>query len=146
MVAYRARRNQHFLFFKDDSLVQNVHLTFFKGHVSFFGATGTPVLDFWRRHLWVSKPKWVLPYLLFCRGKCYVHSQRFTSGATRSDLLEASIAASPVTSRGEVAGMYTLLSNNGSIIYQRQAPRTADTHPRFSYCKRAFGQENIFLN
>ena len=43
--------------------------------MSFFGATGTPVLDFWWRLLWVSKPEWVLPYLLFCRGECNVHSQ-----------------------------------------------------------------------
>ena len=40
----------------------------------FWGATGTPVLDFWWRLLWVSKSEWDLPYLLFCRGKCNVHS------------------------------------------------------------------------
>ena len=27
--------------------------------MSFLGATGTPVLDFWWRLLWVSKPEWV---------------------------------------------------------------------------------------
>ena len=37
----------------------------FGGDMSFFGATGTPVLDFWWRFLWVSKPEWVLPYSLF---------------------------------------------------------------------------------
>ena len=37
----------------------------FGGHVSFFGATGTPVLDFWWCLPWVSKPEWVLPYSLF---------------------------------------------------------------------------------
>ena len=26
--------------------------------MSYFGATGTPVLDFWWRLLWVSKPEW----------------------------------------------------------------------------------------
>ena len=33
-------------------------LSFFVGHIhmSYFGATGTPVLDFWWRLLWVSKP------------------------------------------------------------------------------------------
>ena len=31
-------------------------------HMSYFGATGTPVLDFFWRLLWVSKPKFVLPY------------------------------------------------------------------------------------
>ena len=28
----------------------------------FCGATDTPILDFWWRLLWVSKPEWVLPY------------------------------------------------------------------------------------
>ena len=30
--------------------------------MSICGATDTPVLDFWWRLLWVSKPEWVLPY------------------------------------------------------------------------------------
>ena len=46
--------------------------------MSFFGATGTPVLDFWWRLLWVSKPEWVLPYS-HCRGKHNVRSLRSTS-------------------------------------------------------------------
>ena len=56
---------------------------FFDGHIhmSYFGATGTPVLDFWWRLLWVSKPEWVLPYS-HCEGKCNVHFLRSTSGAT----------------------------------------------------------------
>ena len=58
----------------------------FGGHMSFFGATGTPVLDFWWHLLWVSKPEWVLPYSLFCRGECNVHSLRSTSGATLADV------------------------------------------------------------
>ena len=41
----------------------------FGGHISFFGATGSPVLDFWWHLLWVSKPEWVLPYLLFLRRR-----------------------------------------------------------------------------
>ena len=40
-------------------------LKVFGGYMSFFGATGTPVLDFWWRLFWVSKPEWVLPYSLF---------------------------------------------------------------------------------
>ena len=28
----------------------------------FCGATDTPILDFWWRLFWVSKPEWVLPY------------------------------------------------------------------------------------
>ena len=38
---------------------------FSQTHMSFFGATGTPVLDFWWCILWVLKPEWVLPYSLF---------------------------------------------------------------------------------
>ena len=37
-------------------------------HMSYFGATGTPVLDFWWRLFWVSKPKWVLPYFMCTAG------------------------------------------------------------------------------
>ena len=40
-------------------------LFFFKFLVDtspFCGATDTPILDFWWRLLWVSKPEWVLPY------------------------------------------------------------------------------------
>ena len=44
--------------------------------MSYFGATGTPVLDFLWRLFWVSKP----PH---CGGECNVHFLRSTSGATR---------------------------------------------------------------
>ena len=67
--------------------VQSFFVVFFKvfgGHMSFFGATGTTVLDFWWRLLWVSKPEWVLPYSLFCGGECNVHSPRSTYGATHA--------------------------------------------------------------
>ena len=59
--------------------------SFFVGdiHMSYFGATGTPVLDFWWRFLWVLKPEWVLPYS-HCEGECNVHFLRSTSGATQS--------------------------------------------------------------
>ena len=30
--------------------------------MSYMGAAGTPVLDFWWYLLWVSKPEWVLQY------------------------------------------------------------------------------------
>ena len=63
---------------------------FLGGYMSFIWATGTPVLDFWQCLLWVSKPEWVLSYLLFCGGEGNVHSLRFTSGATHTDLLAAS--------------------------------------------------------
>ena len=58
--------------------------------MSFFGATGTPVLDFWWRLLWVSKPEVVLPYS-HCGGECNVHSPKSTSGATLANLLAAGL-------------------------------------------------------
>ena len=56
--------------------------------MSYFRATGTPVLD-----LRVSKPEWVLLYS-HCGGKCNVHSLRSTSGATLANLLTTSMVAS----------------------------------------------------
>ena len=69
----------HFLFFRKC----------FGGHIhmSYFVVTGTPVLNFWWCLHWVSKPEWVLPYSLFCRGECNVHYLRSTYGATLADLL-----------------------------------------------------------
>ena len=62
-----------------------VFLKVFGGHMSFFGATGTPALDFW-----------VFALFAFCAGECNVHSPGSTSGATNADLLAA--GAQPVTS------------------------------------------------
>ena len=56
--------------------------------MSIFGATGTPVLDFWWHLLWVSKPEWAMPYS-HCRGKHNVCSPRSTSSTTLADLLVA---------------------------------------------------------
>ena len=36
--------------------------------MSFLGATGSPVLGCWLRLLCLSKPEWVLPYLLFAEA------------------------------------------------------------------------------
>ena len=50
-----------------------------------------------------SKPEWILPYLLFCRGKYNVHSLRSTSGATHAKFLTARSPTShfpPCISRG----------------------------------------------
>ena len=62
---------------------------FFDGHIhlSYFVATGIPVLDFWWRLLWVLKPEWVLSYS-HCGGKSNVHSLRSTSGATHCQPLD----------------------------------------------------------
>ena len=62
--------------------------------MSFLGAIGTTVLDFWWHIFWVSKPEWVLPYWPFYRGKCNEHSLRSTSGATHANLFVSGIAAS----------------------------------------------------
>ena len=74
--------------------------SFLRIHMSFFGATCTPVLDFWWRLLWGSMPEWVLPYS-HCGGKCNVHSPRSTSGATCANILAASLL--PVLSPCTVA-------------------------------------------
>ena len=60
----------------------------------FFGATDTPILDFWWRLLWVSKPEWAALFKLG-RGIHVTCSLRFTSGVTPADLLVASKAAEP---------------------------------------------------
>ena len=83
------------IFFQPHSYPANL-LKKFTFQLSFCGATGTPVLDFWWHLLWVSKPEWVLPYSIFCGGECNVHSPRFTSGATLAALLVA--GTQPVTS------------------------------------------------
>ena len=57
-------------------------------------------LDFWWHLLWVSKPEWALPYSLFCRGECNVHSARSTSGATHADLLAAGSTAACISRGG----------------------------------------------
>ena len=58
----------------------------------FCGATDIPVLDFWWCLLWISKPEWVALFILG-RGICFTHTLRFTSGATPTDLLAASMVA-----------------------------------------------------
>ena len=63
------------------------------GYMSFYGATDTPVLDFWWCLLWVSKPKWAALFTLG-RGICDVCSLRFTSGVTPAELLMASMVTS----------------------------------------------------
>ena len=68
---------------QEDEKCMFLFACFFGSHLDmfYFGATTSPVLDFWWRLLWVSKPVWILSHL-HCRGKCYVHSLRSTSGAT----------------------------------------------------------------
>ena len=58
------------------------------------GATDTPVLEFWWRLLWVSKPEWAALFEL-CRGILVTCSLRFISGVTPADLLVASMVAEP---------------------------------------------------
>ena len=60
----------------------------------FFGATNTPVLDFWWRLPWISKSGWI-PHL---RASSPAHNGCliFTSGVTPANLLAASMAADHV--------------------------------------------------
>ena len=60
---------------------------FCRTSVSFLMAPDPPVLDFWFRLLWVSKPGWI-PSLFASLPACDVFL-RFTSGATPADLLVA---------------------------------------------------------
>ena len=63
----------------------------FVGHTSIFGATDTPVSDFWWHLLWVSKPEWAALFKL-CGGVRDIHSLRFISGVTPLLVYMASIA------------------------------------------------------
>ena len=67
--------------------------TIVSGHMSFYRATDTPVLDFWWRLLWVSKHESKALFELG-GGAFDVCPLRFTSGATPADLLMASMVAS----------------------------------------------------
>ena len=51
------------------------------------GATGTPLLDFWWRLLWILKPEWALPYLHLAEAYI-IHSLRSTCGATHCQPLD----------------------------------------------------------
>ena len=75
---------QKTLFFK-------INFCWTHGH---FGATDTPVLDFWWCLLWVSKPEWAALFTQFGRGVHDIHYLRFTSCATLLPVYMASIAAS----------------------------------------------------
>ena len=57
--------------------------------MSFFGATGTPVLDSGDVSSGFQNQSGFCLICYFCGGRCNVHSPRFTSGATLADLLAA---------------------------------------------------------
>ena len=85
-----------------------IQFRFFKKNLEdispFSGATNTPVLAFWWCLLWVSKPEWTA-LIMLDGGTCVTHSLSFTSGATPSDLLVASMAAKPFSSMYLWAGI-----------------------------------------
>ena len=62
-------------------------------YVEIFGATSTPVLDFWWCLIWNSKPQGAASFMLGMCAICFIHSLRFTSGLTPADLFVASMAA-----------------------------------------------------
>ena len=63
---------------------------------NFCGATDTPVLDFWWRLSWVSKPGWI-PCLHALLPACN-EFLRLISGATPADCIEVGMAAEPFRS------------------------------------------------
>ena len=79
----------------------------------FFGATDTPVLDFWGCPLWVSRSEWAALFTLG-RGIHVTHSLRFTSGVTPADLLAARMAAKPSLPRT----LFRLLYDKFDVILQ----------------------------
>ena len=66
----------------------------FGGHMSFLGATGTPVLDLSPLGF---KARVDSALLTFCEDNCHVHSPRSTSGATLTNLSALSLLHSYVT-------------------------------------------------
>ena len=81
----------------------------FGRHMSFYGVTDTPDLDFWWCLLWVSKPDWAALFTLG-RGIHDACSLRFISGVIPADLLMASMVASRCSShvcfsRGRMADL-----------------------------------------
>ena len=80
--------------------IHQSHIHFLKENLEdtspFCGVTDTPVLDFWLCLLWVSKLEWAALFT-HDRGTCVTSSLRFTSGVTPADLLEASMAAEPIS-------------------------------------------------
>ena len=71
----------------------NFFLKFLEDISPFRETTDTPVLDFWRRLPWVSKPGWI-PHLHALLPACNKFL-RFTSGATPADYIEVSMTAEP---------------------------------------------------
>ena len=73
---------------------QGFFFLIFGGHESFWGATDTPVLDFWQHLPWVSKPGWI-PCLHASSPACH-EFLRFTSSVIPADCKEVSMAAGRV--------------------------------------------------
>ena len=75
-------------------IIKQTNHSFFKkkkvfgGHMSFLGATGTPVWIYGDVSFGVQSQSGFC-LICFCRGKCNVHSLRSTSGATLANLLAA---------------------------------------------------------
>ena len=72
-----------------DAMFFFVFLKLFEDMSPFCGATDAPVLDFWWRLPWVSKPGWISCVFLACV------ILRFTSGAAPADWIEVIMAAEP---------------------------------------------------
>ena len=119
---YQSMSSQYMFFF----------FNFFVGHMSICGATDTPVLDFWWRLLWVSKPEWVLPYSNFAEAYVIIRSLRFTSGATPLPVYNASIAASRLPHMRVSAEVECQDSNCPPPAWQSDALPTRPRRPAFT--------------
>ena len=91
--AKQSHSEKNTYFIKQICLSGNLLFKVFVLHISIFGATDRPVLDFWWHLLWVSKSEWAVLFALG-RGVCDVHSLRFTHGVTLLPVYMASIMAS----------------------------------------------------
>ena len=80
--------------------------------MSIFGATDTPVLDFWEHLLWVSKPEWAT---LFTLGGGVRVLLRFTSIVT---LLPVYMAIIFILGRAKLCYNFSNLLRDGSDIHR----------------------------
>ena len=76
-------------------------LNFFVRHfvyLSYFGATGTLVLDFWSTHVYSGFRNHKRMHLVDvpCGGKCNVHSLKSTSSATPAQSLDSQLCGATI--------------------------------------------------
>ena len=100
---------------------------------SYFGATGTPFLDFSWHLLWVSKPQWVLPSL-HCIAKCNVCSLRSTSVLHVANLLTVSLVGLQFKTLAQCHHLYQC-TPQALAWSQTPAIRVATLHVTTALCR-----------